>query len=203
MQINFIFQIVILIISIMAHEVAHGAAAYAFGDPTAKNQGRLTLNPLKHIDLFGSIILPLMLFITKAGFLFGWAKPVPYNPYNLSPRRLGEFCVAIAGIATNFIIAIIFSVFIRFSFALNLSEPVIQLMIYVVFLNLVLGVFNLIPIPPLDGSKILFTLIPYRYEHHLRVLEQYGFFFLIIFIVFFGGVISQIVLALLKLMLPG
>src|SRR3989304_8550767 len=107
MQTDFIFQIAILIVSIIAHEIAHGATAYLFGDPTAKNQGRLTLNPLKHIDIFGSIVLPFLLYITSAGFLIGWAKPVPYNPYNLRNRRLGEFCVSIAGITTNFIIAVI------------------------------------------------------------------------------------------------
>ena len=107
MEINFIFQIAVLIISVMAHEIAHGAVAYYFGDPTAKNQGRLTLNPLKHIDMFGSIVLPVLLFFTThGGFLFGWAKPVPYNPYNLRNRRLGEFCVSVAGIITNFLIAL-------------------------------------------------------------------------------------------------
>jgi Zn-dependent protease len=193
MEINFIFQIVVLIISVMAHEVAHGATAYYFGDPTAKNQGRLTLNPLNHIDLFGSIILPFLLYISSAGFLFGWAKPVPYNPYNLRNRRLGEFCVAISGVLTNFLLAIIFAVAIHFSVFLGLSEMVIYLMAYIIILNLSLGVLNLIPIPPLDGSKILFTLVPYRFEHYLRVLDQYGIYFLLILIVFFGGFIGNIV----------
>ena len=201
MQINFIFQILVLIISVMAHEVAHGAAAYAFGDPTAKNQGRLTLNPLKHIDMFGSILLPALLYFTHAGFLFGWAKPVPYNPYNLKNRRLGEFCVSIAGILTNFLIAVVFAVVIHFAVALNLSQPAVDLLVYIILLNVTLGVFNLVPIPPLDGSKILFSLVPYRYEHHLLTLEKYGFYFLIIFIVFFGSYISEAVLALVRLML--
>jgi len=201
MESNFFFQIIILIISVMAHEVAHGAAAYAFGDPTAKNEGRLTLNPLKHVDFFGSIFLPLILYITNSGFIVGWAKPVPYNPYNLRNRRLGEFCVSIAGIVTNFIIAIVFSLIIRYAVFLNLSESVIGLLLYIVFLNLTLGVFNLIPIPPLDGSKILYTLVPYRYERNLMVLEKYGFYFLIIFIVFFGNIISQVVMEMMKFML--
>jgi Zn-dependent protease len=201
MEINVIFKIIVLIISVMAHEVAHGAAALAFGDPTAKNQGRLTLNPLKHIDLFGSIILPLLLIITSSGFLMGWAKPVPYNPYNLRNRRLGEFCVSIAGILTNFIIALVFVFLIKLSFILNLSQPTINLILYIIFLNITLGVFNLIPIPPLDGSKILFTLVPYRYERYLLVLEKYGFYFLIFFIVFFGNFISSVVFSLMKFML--
>jgi Zn-dependent protease len=194
MEINFIFQIAVLIISVMAHEIAHGAVAYYFGDPTAKNQGRLTLNPLKHIDMFGSIVLPVLLFFTTHGsFLFGWAKPVPYNPYNLRNRRLGEFCVSIAGIITNFLIAIAFAIFIRFAVAWNLSEPVIYLIAYIIMLNITLGVFNLFPIPPLDGSKILFSLIPYKYESQLRNLEKYGLYILIILVVFFSWIIGDIV----------
>lgn len=185
----------------MAHEIAHGAAAYLFGDPTAKNLGRLTLNPLKHIDLFGSIILPVLLYLSGSGFLIGWAKPVPYNPYNLRNRRLGEFCVSIAGITTNFIIAIVFSFLIKFAEVLSLSQSVIELMVYIIFLNIALGIFNLIPIPPLDGSKILFSFIPYRYEHHLIALERYGFFFLIIFIIFFGNIISSVIFEVMKLIL--
>jgi len=178
----------------MAHEVAHGAAAYAFGDPTAKNQGRLTLNPLRHIDLFGSIILPVLLYlITQGGFLFGWAKPVPYNPYNLRNRRLGEFCVSIAGVMTNLIIAIIFAILIRFAAVWGFSDAVIYLMRYIIILNITLGVFNLLPVPPLDGSKILYTLVPYRFERQLIILEKYGFYFVIIFVLFFGWVIGDIV----------
>jgi Zn-dependent protease len=193
MEINIIFQIIILIVSVMAHEVAHGATAYAFGDPTAKNQGRLTLNPLKHIDIFGSVILPLILAISGTGFIFGWAKPVPYNPYNLRNRRLGEFCVSIAGVLTNFFIAIIFAITVRFAPVLDLSQSVIDLIYYIILLNLVLGVFNLFPIPPLDGSKILMSLIPYRFERQVQALEQYGFYFLIVLILFFGWIIADIV----------
>lgn len=177
----------------MAHEIAHGATAYYFGDPTAKNQGRLTLNPLKHIDLFGSIILPFVLYITGSGFLFGWAKPVPYNPYNLRNRRLGEFCVSIAGVLTNFLIAIIFAIIIRFSVVLGFSDPVLNLIVYIIILNITLGVFNLVPVPPLDGSKILFSVVPYQYERNLIVFEKYGFYILIVLIVFFGSYISNIV----------
>jgi Zn-dependent protease len=192
MEINFIFQIAVLIISIMAHEIAHGAVAYYFGDPTAKNQGRLTLNPLKHIDPFGSIILPVLLYLTNSNFLFGWAKPVPYNPYNLRNRKLGEFFISIAGIVTNFLIAIVFAIFIRFAVTLNLSEPVIYLIAYIIMLNITLGVFNLFPVPPLDGSKILFSLIPYKYESQLRNLEKYGMYILIILVVFFSWIIGDI-----------
>ena len=111
--INTIFYIVILILSVIIHEVSHGFMAEKFGDKTARFAGRLTMNPLKHLDLFGSVILPLMLIITKAGFLIGWAKPVPYNPNNLTNRKWGTVAVAGAGILANLVIAIVFSIFIR------------------------------------------------------------------------------------------
>lgn len=193
MDINIIFQIAILIVSVMAHEVAHGATAYFFGDPTAKNQGRLTLNPIKHIDLFGSIILPLVLAISGSGFILGWAKPVPYNPYNLRNRRWGEFFVSIAGIIVNLLIALFFALILNFRQSLGLSAPAQELMLYIIFLNLVLMVFNLVPIPPLDGSKILMAFLPYQYERFVISLERYGIFVLIIFIVFFGWIVSDIV----------
>jgi Zn-dependent protease len=190
MDINFIFQLAILIVSVMAHEVAHGAAAYYFGDPTAKNLGRLTLNPIKHIDLFGSIILPFILALSGSGIIVGWAKPVPYNPYNLRNRRLGEFSVAIAGIIVNFLIALFFGLILRFSFDLGLSVSVQEIVTYIVLINLVLMIFNLVPIPPLDGSKILISVLPYRYEAFLRSFERSGIFILIAFIVFLGFYIN-------------
>lgn len=193
MDINLIFQLAILIISVMAHEVAHGATAYYFGDPTAKNLGRLTLNPVKHIDLFGSIILPLVLVLSGTGFVVGWAKPVPYNPYNLRDRKVGEFFVSIAGIAVNFIIVFVFGMALRFSDSLGLSGPVQEIITYIVAINLVLMIFNLVPIPPLDGSKILMSFLPYQYERHFQSLEKYGIFILIIFIVFFSSIIGQAV----------
>ena len=187
---NIIFQIVILIVSVMAHEVAHGAMAYAFGDPTAKNQGRLTMNPLKHIDLFGSIILPGLLALTGSGIIVGWAKPVPYNPYNLRNRRVGEFCVAIAGIIVNFLIALLFGLVLRFGLNLGLSLATQDIISYIVLINLVLMIFNLIPIPPLDGSKIILAFLPDWHERFIRSLERYGVFLLIAFIIFFGGLIN-------------
>jgi Zn-dependent protease len=112
-----IFTIVILILSIVLHEVAHGYAAYMLGDPTAKDQGRLTLNPLAHIDLYGSILVPLFLVLTNTGLLFGWAKPVPYNPYNLRNQRWGEAIVGVAGVATNLLLAILFALITRAALA--------------------------------------------------------------------------------------
>jgi Zn-dependent protease len=190
---DFIFQLAILIISVIAHEVAHGAMAYYFGDPTAKNLGRLTLNPIKHIDLFGSIILPLILFFSGTGFIVGWAKPVPYNPYNLRNRKVGEFWVSIAGVIVNLLIALFFGFALRFATELNLSHAVQDIFTYIVAINLVLMVFNLVPIPPLDGSKILMAILPYRFENAIRAVEHYGVYVLIVFIVFFSGVVGYIV----------
>lgn len=184
---EFVFKLAILIISVVAHEVAHGAMAYYFGDPTAKNQGRLTMNPIKHLDLFGSIILPVVLFLSGTNFLVGWAKPVPYNPYNLRNRRVGEICVSLAGVIVNFLIALFFGLILRFSESLGLSLPVQEIISYIVLINLVLMIFNLVPLPPLDGSKILLALIPYRYESIIRSIESYGIFALIVFIVFFSA----------------
>lgn len=176
--------------SVVIHEVSHGYAALMLGDPTAKLSGRLTLNPVKHIDPVGSIIVPMFLVLTNASFLIGWAKPVPYNPYNLSHGKWGEAFVAAAGPSVNFLIAIVFGLLIRFGMLYEfLSPSFISIAGYVVLINIVLGVFNLLPIPPLDGSKVLKALLPYnlsaKYDQFLRSFMQFGFLasLLLIFIV--------------------
>lgn len=156
MQINVIFGLVILIVSVILHEVAHGYMANWLGDPTARLAGRLTLNPLSHIDPIGSILLPLVLVVTGSPFLIGYAKPVPYNPYNL-PGRWDEGLVAFAGPGTNIILALIFGLALRFGGAV-LSPEMASAFATIVFLNMLLALFNLIPIPPLDGSKVLSTI---------------------------------------------
>jgi len=153
MQTDVIFGLVILIISVILHEVAHGYMANWLGDPTAKLQGRLTLNPISHIDPVGSILLPLILTLTHSPFLIGYAKPVPYNPYNLS-GKYDEGLVAFAGPGTNIIIAVVFGLVVRFGGAV-LSPALVNACTIIVLINLVLAAFNLIPIPPLDGSKVL------------------------------------------------
>ena len=147
---TFIFSLIILIFSVIIHEVSHGYAALFLGDKTAQDQGRLTLNPIKHIDPIGSIIFPA-LSLLLGGFVFGWAKPVPFNPYNLRNRKWGEAIVAAAGPASNFLIALAFGLALRFSAALAASAAA-GLVATIVLVNLMLGTFNLIPIPPLDGS---------------------------------------------------
>jgi len=165
----------VLILSVILHEVAHGYAADSFGDPTARNAGRLTLNPIPHIDLFGSIVLPLILTLSGSPILFGYAKPVPYNPYNLK-GRFAEGFVAAAGVLTNLLIAVLLGLFIRF--AGGLPATFLQVLGTAVYLNLVLAIFNLIPIPPIDGSKILTALLPgvasYRYRELQNRFEALG-----------------------------
>ncbi len=153
MQPDIIFGLVILIISVILHEVAHGYMANWLGDPTARLSGRLTLNPASHIDPVGSVLLPLVLTLTHSPFLIGYAKPVPYNPYNL-PGKYDEGLVAFAGPGTNIIIAVIFGLVVRFAGA-TLSPALVSACTIIVIINLVLAIFNLIPIPPLDGSKVL------------------------------------------------
>lgn len=174
--------------SVVIHEVSHGYVAEMFGDSTARHAGRLTLNPLKHLDLFGSIFLPIVLYLSS-GFAFGWAKPVPYNPDNLRNRKWGTIAVASAGVLANILIAIIFGTLIRFSAGFSLSENFYFITSSIVMVNLALAVFNLIPIPPLDGSKILFSLLPYSFYRIINFLEQYALVFLIVFIVFFSDVL--------------
>ena len=188
-----IFTVVVLIYSVIIHEVAHGYAAYALGDPTAKIAKRLTLNPLRHIDLWGTIIIPGALVLTHSPFLFGWAKPVPYNPYNLRSQRWGEAIVAVAGVATNFILALIFALITRYTYAHGLALYA-NLASVVVLINLFLGLFNLIPVPPLDGYTFLRGLLPLRSAMAFREFEdrarQGGFLTLIVFLLVFSYFLS-------------
>jgi Zn-dependent protease len=177
-----IFTIAVLLVSVVIHEVSHGYAAYFQGDKTAAYAGRLTLNPAKHLDPFGSFIFPALLFFLNAPIL-GWAKPVPYNPYNLRDQRWGEALVAVAGPASNILIALIFGTIIRFGYG-TLSVSFIEISQVIVIINIMLAIFNLLPIPPLDGSKILFTFLP-AYGNIRANLERYGLF-LVLFVVFFA-----------------
>lgn len=218
-----IFIIAALIISAIFHEYAHGYAAYKLGDHTAKNAGRLTMNPLAHLDPVGSILIPLLLVLSKAGFVIGWAKPVPYNPYNLRDAKYGDLKVALAGPGTNLFLAVIFGLVARFmpidlSFKKDLilaffsdntdflvgqihgsfPSSLFILASIICFVNLLLMIFNLIPVPPLDGSKILLTFLPFRWHATYYRLEPYGMF-IIIFLLWFGFINFILSVALIPL----
>ena len=220
--INFIFSIAILILSVVAHEVSHGYVAYLLGDPTAKRAGRLSMNPLKHLDLTGSFIVPLMLVLLKSPFVFGWAKPVPYNPYNLKNQKWGPGLVAVSGPLANFLIAGAFGLAALLLpldqtakteigsaavngaaiFGAGYAPALFYFSSMVVWINVFLGIFNVITIPPLDGSKVLFSVLPYNKFNNAQIfLEKYGFFILLFFLFSFSSVLLPVVFFLFRLFL--
>lgn len=169
--------------AIIIHEIAHGLAASKLGDQTAKNAGRLSFNPIKHIDFFGTILLPVLLFLSKAGFIFGWAKPVPVDYQNLKHRKRDILIVASAGIAANLILALLSAFFLKLSLYIpypTISGILAMFWLQMIFFNIVLAVFNLLPIPPLDGSKILLGWSDNRYIQKFLNNERYGLIFIII-----------------------
>ena len=188
-MIEWLFLILILIFSVIVHEVSHGAMANYLGDPTAKYAGRLTLNPIKHLDPIGSVILPIFfILITKltgGGIIFGWAKPVPINPYNFRDQKYGSAKVALAGPGSNLAIALIFGLALRFLPVIFTIPALSFIFSYIVYINILLAVFNLLPIPPLDGSHLLFAFLPLRMENLKIFFNQYGLFLLLLVIFFF------------------
>lgn len=176
--------------SIVVHELSHGYTADLLGDPTPRLQGRLTLNPIKHLDMVGSVIVPLITSI--GGFTFGWAKPVEWNPYNVKNKRVGELLISLAGPASNILIAVIFGLVIRF-FANSLPSSFIQISSYVIFINIILAIFNLIPLPPLDGSKVLFSILPTKLVKIREIMEKYSIFFFLIVVFFLWRFVQPII----------
>lgn len=194
-----VFWIVALLYSVVIHEVSHGAVAYSLGDPTAKNLGRLTLNPIKHLDMFGSILLPFVSFLL-GGFIIGYAKPVPYNPINLSDKKYGPAKVAIAGPASNVALAILFGLTLRFLPDVFSTSLIPELLSVVVILNLTLAIFNLFPIPPLDGHWLLLTFLPARFMAVRTFLYKYSFALLLMFLFFIFPLLIPLIRMLFKLL---
>ena len=185
-------QLVVLLFSIVFHEVAHGRIALARGDTSARDAGRLTLNPLPHIDLFGTILLPLFLIVTRSPVLFGWAKPVPVNPGRFKDSKKDMALVGASGPASNILLAIVFATAFKLSVgALGPAHLFSQTVIFGVAINLVLAVFNLIPIPPLDGSRILMAFLPDDLAEKYIQVERFGF--IIIFGLLFLGAFRMII----------
>ena len=177
--------IVVLIMSVVVHEVSHGYAALYFKDRTALLAGRLTLNPIKHIDLIGSIVVPAILIISGSPFPFGWARPVPYNENNLSNKKWGTLAVASAGILANFLLAIVFGIVFRLGVVFGVANDAFIYIVSVIILaNVGLGFFNLLPVPPLDGSKILFTVLSgERFRSFREVVEGNGFLLVFLLVI--------------------
>lgn len=181
-------SIVLLLFSVILHEVAHGFAALKFGDTTAQRAGRLTLNPIPHIDPFGTILLPLLLFISNSPILVGWAKPVPINPLNFSNIKKGELIVSLAGVGANYSLAILGAIFIHILSLFYAQQFIMDLLGYLIKINLVLTVFNLLPIPPLDGSKVIVSQLSLTSAREFLKLEKYSLiFFLMLFFIRIGN----------------
>lgn len=197
---EFLILMPAFLLAVMIHEISHGFVAYKLGDPTAKNLGRLSLNPLRHIDLFGSIIFPLVLILINSPAVFGWAKPVPINFLNLRNKRRDTILVSMAGCLSNFILAVILACIVR----MNLLNPYLQgFLIQFVILNLMLGIFNFIPIPPLDGSRIVLALLPAGLMRLYFSIERYGIIiiFILLYVGFFDKIIFPLVGFLLKILI--
>lgn len=192
---QFILAIPALLFAVTIHEFSHGFVAYKRGDPTAKMMGRLTLNPIAHLDPIGSILVPLGLVLMRSPFVFGWAKPVPVNFYNLHNLRKDMIAVSAAGIVSNLIVAVISAVLLKLVFLTSIQfsiiEPVVIMLNFSIAINCVLAVFNLIPVPPLDGSKILMGLLPPKQSLFFARMEPYGMF--IVLILFMTGIINVVI----------
>ncbi len=192
-----LIYIIPLTFAITLHEFAHGWVANQCGDATARMLGRLTLNPIKHIDPMGSILVPIVLYFTGSPFLFGWAKPVPINFNALKYPKRDMILVALAGPASNFIMALLWSFAIMIALSLE-SQLLIEMAKFGVVINLVLGVFNLLPLPPLDGSRIVSALLPNNLAYYYNKLEVYGLY--IVLALLFFGIFQKVILPIVRIL---
>ena len=184
-----------IIFAITVHEAAHGYVARYFGDMTAQYLGRITLNPLKHIDPVGTIILPAFLYWSPAGFIFGWAKPVPVNPSNLRNPKKDMLWVALAGPFSNLLMAIFWVfLYVRFQYYVPFLD---EMALVGIKINLLLMILNMLPIPPLDGGKVAVSLLPYPWSSYVENLERYGLF--IIIFLLFSGVLGNILFPVINI----
>ena len=196
--VSLIFYFIIIIPSSIIHEYAHGWMADQLGDPTARYAGRLTLDPRAHVDMWGTLLMPFLLFLVTGGrFLFAYAKPVPYNPYNLRNQKWGPVAVGLSGPGANFLLAAAFALVIRL---MSLPTAVVSMLGTIVYANVVLMVFNLVPIPPLDGSKILYALLPNSAYRVRAFLDRYGFMMLLFFVFFLFELIAPVIDGLFHLL---
>ncbi len=197
-----LIALIIILFSAIIHEYMHGWMADRLGDSTARDAGRLTLNPLAHIDLWGSVLMPALIFIgTGGGLIFGYAKPVPFNPYNLKDQKYGVAKVAAAGPLANLITALFFGLILRFAPGLNLVMA--TFLAAIVQINLMLLIFNLLPIPPLDGSKVLLPFLTNDWQMKILQLEHYGFIFVLLFVFFGFSLIIPIISFLFRVIVGG
>lgn len=184
-----LITLAIILFSVIVHEISHGLVAEKFGDSTARDEGRITLNPIPHIDPFASILLPAFLLYVHSPVLFGAAKPVPVNFENLSPKRLGMIMVSLAGPLSNFVLAVLCILPVTFNLV---SGTVGEIWIQAALTNVALGVFNLLPIPPLDGSKVIAAFLPETLMYKLLEFERFGFILIVIFL--YLGVLGKLLL---------
>lgn len=197
MYLRIVLQIVTLLLSLSFHEFAHAFAAWKLGDPTAKNEGRVTLNPLVHIDIFGTVVIPLFLLLSGTPFLFGWAKPVPVNLLNLRNPRDDDYWISLAGPMFNFILALLCGLILRFLFRSSINFENVLFYSFINFLslmavtNLCLGVFNLIPVPPLDGFSVLKSVLPPAIADVMETVRPFSFVIFIILIS--SGIVREII----------
>lgn len=188
-----VFKVIILLFSLVLHELAHGYMALFCGDKTAKYSGRLSLNPLKHLDLIGALI-PIFMLLSGSNFIIGWAKPVPVNYFAFKNGRVGEFLVSIAGVLTNYFLMILGAILIRYGVI-----PFNDLSVYFIIINMALGTFNLLPIPPLDGSRVVASFLNDENRIKIFTLDTYGILFIIALSYF--GVLSRVMSPIYNMLL--